>query len=298
MGKKNLFLLTIALALLGMSFYSFYETYQLRDRYQKAIETLYSEPDSTRFIIFEEFGRPAVEAYNHYFTLYLFSGLVFIASATIVLMFRTKLIFLDLSKLLAQLKLGINSFTLGIIIVLGLLVISGFFFYRAYGVWSEYQRIIVIPEILTIVPPPGVTIIESYVFFLPLYLFGGLVALESAIIVIMLQTKLIYLYLGKPLGQLQLGVKRFNCTLGIAMLGLLIISISFFCGAFDLWNKYQSPLQESFVLPDFPSYRIVKAEIEAYEKLFLPYLIGGLVTILLASAILGLTLRRQKPLNF
>ena len=173
-----------------------------------------------------------------------------------------------------------------------LLVLSGFFFYRAYDLWSEFQRIIVMPEIVAIIPK--VTIIETYYQYFPLYSLYGLVLLTCAIIVLVLQTKLIYIEESKPLPQLRL--RRKHPALWIAGLGLLVVSTLFFYGAYDLWSRYQSSSETWHILMPHIDYRnIDKTKIETYEKLFLPYLIGGVGTIILASNIIVLSIRKQKP---
>lgn len=289
--RKSLVFMMVILTLSGLSASSLYNASQLWISYCKVIDMLYAAPSAGSLNM--DSWRPALEAYNRYFLVYVFGGFLFLAVAGVLLVFRTKLICIDLSKLLMQLRLGREHFASGIVVSV-LLALSGFLFYRAYDLWSEFRRIIVVPEILAIIPK--VTMIETYYEYFPLYLLYGLVLLTCAIIVLF-QTTFICVEESKPLPQLQ--IRRKAPALRTVVLGLLIVSVLFFYGAYNLWSSYQSSSETWYplVLPSIDYRHIEKIKIETYEKLFLPYLIGGVGTMILASSTIVPSIRKQKPFN-
>lgn len=278
---RHLVFLAITMTPLFLSLYFLYNAYQLWSKYKEVMWASMYPMSLPQYLDFDKYAGSIIEAYNSNFSPYLLNGLMLLTTA-FVLMFQIKLAgFLDQKPRIQPKRLKRHLAFL--IITLTLAILSLYSFSEAHQLWSKYQEVITprfVPYFLAIDYAKHVqTVIDAYYQHFFLYLFYGLVFLVGVIIVPMIQAKLIYVIdESKLLPKLQFRTKQ--PVLGVVVSVLLIISGVFFCGAYNLWSNYQGTTD---ILA-----------IEAYEKWFLAYLLGGLAMTSLASSIIVTSLRKRK----
>ncbi len=176
-----------------------------------------------------------------------------------------------------------NRKQLLIAVSIGMLSLGGFLFYGAYQLWNRYnealdhfRRIAPHPPIFFL-PTPDPTYVsyaERYRnFFIP-NMIGATVTSAIAVTLIIYQT----------------GRLKKNFAIIVVMVALVVGSVHSFYTAYQIWNRYQEATQtfsKSISIPNI-------FYIEDYGKFFIPYMIGGVVSVLVAATLFSIFFSQRR----
>lgn len=166
------------------------------------------------------------------------------------------------------------------IVSIALLVLSFYSFYNAYHIWSKYQWALLVlensiaffPELTNSIFAEVFFAIREYVMLFPQYFLVGLIALTSALILIVVNSR-----------------RR-----SFIIATLLIVSSAFlFFEAYKIWEIYRWAILQT-TTPPLSYYGDARAEaIYAYETLFLLYLLIGSFAIASGLILTAITIKKH-----